>query len=544
MKTNKYKSQKKTTSISVLSVVLFLSTSLFAEEGFYLLGMMTGKGTNDCYYHVAGVGDVNGDGFDDAMVGASAGHYAHLFLGSASFDTIPDVIFRPVVQGGTFGTTICGDDWNGDGYNDIAIGEPHWCIGDYEILESGKVWIYFGGPQIDTIPDLELVVGDTAEFTGWYYRFGSSIASGGDVNGDGYHDIIVGAPNDDYDAHGRVYIYFGGPQMDNQYDVLLEGEGHFDMFGTSIDIAGDINQDGCDDLIIGAPQDLKQEDGQAYLVYGGEQISLDNSVLFEGDSAKVFGSFGRVVSGLGDINADGLSDFAIMACHYLRFFSGNNLKIACEIILEKNWGSFYSVIGEFDINNDNICDIAVSTQEAFNDQCINKLQLYKGGLEIDTLPYYEVVMPAYGYLFNISYAGYINNDRDKDIIIGDTYEGRGRAYIYSYSEINSIDEEKRTSINNHFQIDQNYPNPFNSETRISYYIPNDGDVGVNIYDCRGRKVRSLISERQYAGNYSIIWDGKNDAGISMPSGIYLYQLVSRGSGTQQIINTKKMVYLK
>ncbi|HQH56862.1 MAG TPA: FlgD immunoglobulin-like domain containing protein, partial [Candidatus Marinimicrobia bacterium] len=522
----------------VLLVILSVSTSLFAEKGFYLLGTMTGQGINDCYYHVAGIGDVNGDGFDDAMVGASAGQYAHLFLGSADFDTIPDVIFKNMYVG-----TICGDDWNCDGYSDIAIGDPIFSLGNREILESGKVWIYFGGPQIDTIPDLELVVGDVEEFTGWYYRFGSSITGGGDVNGDGYHDLIVGAPYDDYDAHGRVYIYFGGLQIDNQYDVLLEGEGHFDMFGTSIDIAGDINQDGCDDLIIGAPQDLKQEDGQAYLVYGGEQISLDNSVLFEGDSAKVFGSFGRVVSGLGDINADGLSDFAIMACKYLRIFSGNNLKIASEIILEKNWGSFYSVIGEFDINNDNICDIAVSTQEAFNDQCYNKLQLYKGGLEIDTLPYYEVVMLAYGYLFNISYAGYINNDNDKDIIIGDTYDGRGRAYIYSYGEINFIDEEKRTSINNYFHINQNYPNPFNAETRLSYYIPNDGDVGVNIYDCQGRKVRSLISERQYAGNYSIIWDGKNDAGIPMPSGIYFYHLVSHGSGTQQK-TTKKMVYLK
>jgi flagellar hook assembly protein FlgD len=56
-------------------------------------------------------------------------------------------------------------------------------------------------------------------------------------------------------------------------------------------------------------------------------------------------------------------------------------------------------------------------------------------------------------------------------------------------------------------------------------------------------VRSLISERQYAGNYSIIWDGKNDAGIPMPSGIYFYQLISHGNDKQQVI-TKKMVYLK
>jgi len=535
----KYKSQKKSARIDVLVVVLSLSTSLFAEKGFYLLGTMTGQGANDCYYHVAGVGDVNGDGFDDAMVGASAGYYAHLFLGSADFDTIPDIIFRPVVQGATFGTTICGDDWNGDGYNDIAIGEPHWCIGDYGILEAGKVWIYFGGPQIDTIPDLELVVGDTEEFTGWYYRFGSSIASGGDVNGDGFHDLIIGAPNDDYDAHGRVYIYFGGPQVDNQYDVMLEGEDHFDMFGRSIDIAGDINQDGYDDLIIGASQDLKQEDGQAYLIYGGDQISLTNSVLFEGDSAKVFGSFGRVVSGLGDINADGLSDFAIMACHYFRIFSGIDNKIL-EIYLDKNDGSFYSIRGKNDIDGDNITDlILIGYLKFVNNQNYTRLLFYNGRNDIDTTYNEEI---AYGHYFDVSNIGDLNNDGNKDIIVGDLYEGRGKIFFYSFGEINSIYEGKQIIINN-FQINQNYPNPFNNQTQINYYTPHNCDIDFNIYDSQGRKMRSLISKKQNAGNYSIIWDGKNDAGVPVPSGIYFYQLVLRGSGNQQII-TKKMVYLK
>jgi len=167
----------------IISFVLFPSLYIFAEEGFYLLGTMTGKGENDCYYHVAGVGDVNGDGYDDSMVGASAGGYADLYLGSALFDTLPDIVFRPPTQGATYGKTICGDDWNGDGYSDIAIGEPHWCFGEYPdaILQAGKVWVYFGGEQIDTIPDLELVVGDLEEFSGWYYRFGSSIADGGDL---------------------------------------------------------------------------------------------------------------------------------------------------------------------------------------------------------------------------------------------------------------------------------------------------------------------------------------------------------------------------
>lgn len=75
-----------------------------------------------------------------------------------------------------------------------------------------------------------------------------------------------------------------------------------------------------------------------------------------------------------------------------------------------------------------------------------------------------------------------------------------------------------------FEIFQNYPNPFNAETRIKYYLPQSGEVEVNIYDVTGRYVRSLVREFQVQGDHVMTWDGTNTQGRIVASGIYFYQV--------------------
>jgi hypothetical protein len=92
---------------------------------------------------------------------------------------------------------------------------------------------------------------------------------------------------------------------------------------------------------------------------------------------------------------------------------------------------------------------------------------------------------------------------------------------------------------------QNYPNPFNQNTIIKYYLPNIGyqpaEVKLEIYDVLGRAVRSLVNERQYPGEYTISWDGKNERGEDLPSGIYFYRLfVSKA----ELSKPKKLVLMK
>lgn len=371
----------------VVSLFISFAISSFAQEGFYLLTTMSGDSIGDQFSVVSHIGDVNVDGFDDVIVGAPGGDYAKLFFGGAVFDTIPDLIFKDYKQLNCyFGCAITGDgDVNGDGYPDIIIGASDTWIGPsfpYEIMTTGAAYVYFGGPTIDTTADLTLIVGDWLSSTGWYYKFGSSVAIPGDLNGDGYDDFVIGAPHDDYDAHGRVYIYYGGPHLDDQYDVLLEGEEVCDYFGYSLSAVRDMNNDGFDDVLIGAPMFQQNipgklyEGGKAYLVYGGNEIILTNSIEFTGDTSSY--QYGRFISGLGDVNGDSINDLGIMGGEYFKFISGSNDYILLEISRINSWdGNFLNICGG-KINNDNFNDLIICLEDTSNDYA-GKIEVYMGG---------------------------------------------------------------------------------------------------------------------------------------------------------------------
>ncbi|MBK6505765.1 MAG: FG-GAP repeat protein [Ignavibacteria bacterium] len=104
---------------------------------------------------------------------------------------------------------------------------------------------YFGGTEINNIADVTM----TAETVN--DSFGSSVSAAGDVNGDGYSDVVIGAYG--YSSYaGKAYIYFGGATMNNTADVTMTGEAAISQFGYSVSEAGDVNGDGFADVIIGA----------------------------------------------------------------------------------------------------------------------------------------------------------------------------------------------------------------------------------------------------------------------------------------------------
>ena len=106
----------------------------------------------------------------------------------------------------------------------------------------------------------------------------------------------------------------------------------------------------------------------------------------------------------------------------------------------------------------------------------------------------------------------------------------------------SIDEkdlDKMNQILNSFVLHQNYPNPFNPTTNISYHLPQGGDVRICIYDVEGRMINEVLSERQEAGDHTINWNGKNNDGVSVASGMYLYRVHFNNS-----VITKKMILIK
>ena len=90
-----------------------------------------------------------------------------------------------------------------------------------------------------------------------------------------------------------------------------------------------------------------------------------------------------------------------------------------------------------------------------------------------------------------------------------------------------------------FELDQNFPNPFNPNTTIRYTIAQDAHVTLTVYDVAGRRVRTLVDDNKRPNFYKIVWDGKNDNGEQVASGVYFYRLVAG-----QFTRSKKMVVLK
>ncbi|HHE65742.1 MAG TPA: T9SS type A sorting domain-containing protein, partial [Bacteroidetes bacterium] len=110
--------------------------------------------------------------------------------------------------------------------------------------------------------------------------------------------------------------------------------------------------------------------------------------------------------------------------------------------------------------------------------------------------------------------------------------------------ITDVKEKNKRQIRN-FELSQNYPNPFNPNTTISYSLPEKSSVTIEIFNILGQRVRTLVEQNKDAGVYSVIWNGKNQSGNQVSSGIYLYvmQAVSL-ENRKEFVRIKKMILIR
>jgi len=201
-------------------------------------------------------------------------------------------------------------DVNGDGIDDVIVGEPGYDSPSSANLHEGRALVYLGsplGPSTTPVWTADGAIGG----------FGSAVASAGDVNGDGFDDVIVGEPDSLFpdaigrpDSLGRASLYLGSASGPAATPAWVGHAGVLDRFGAAVAPAGDVNNDGYDDLIVGAPG-LGGSAGRAFL-YLGSQAGLTStpvSVVSGGFSPS--GPFGSTVSGAGDVNGDGYDDFIV-----------------------------------------------------------------------------------------------------------------------------------------------------------------------------------------------------------------------------------------
>ncbi|MCB9490416.1 MAG: FG-GAP repeat protein, partial [Deltaproteobacteria bacterium] len=272
---------------------------------------------------VSRAGDVNGDGYDDVIVGeggtvgdGSKGGAAKVYLGSASGLTAGDADWTVIGDhaGDFFGISLSGaGDVNGDGYDDVMIGASAYSKGQGN---EGAAFVYFGSKAgLSSIPDW------SDEPDAEDARMGSVLRSVGDVNDDGYDDIIVGAPDysssgNDEDKHkGMARVYYGsetGPSADADWTYV--GGSAYLSFASSVAGAGDVNGDGYDDVIVGSHlyEEEYPNEGAAF-VFLGSKDGLSAEADWSDRSGVALGHFGVSVAPLGDVNDDGYDDVVIGA---------------------------------------------------------------------------------------------------------------------------------------------------------------------------------------------------------------------------------------
>ena len=424
-------------------------------------------------HSVASAGDVNGDGYGDVVIGAEGYDNgsadegrAFLYLGSAAgLAASPAWTAESDQASALFGISVgSAGDVNADGYADVIVGA--WAY-DNGQTDEGRAYMYLGSAS-----GLSTTAAWTAEGDQSGANFAVSVASAGDMNGDGYGDVVVGAYR--YDTRvsdeGRVFVYFGSAAgLSAPAGPMAESDQDSAYFGILVGSAGDVNGDGYGDLVVGAyGYDNGQTDEGRAFVYLGSATGFSNLAPWTAESDQAGGNLGISVASAGDVNGDGFGDLVVGAYAWdngqsnegrVAVYLGSSSGLAASAAWTRESDQDGAYLGQAvasagDVNGDGYGDVLVAAHFYDNGQTDEgRAFLYLGaasGLATSAGWTGEADQENSNLGYSVASAGDVNGDGYGDVVVGaplydvqtpSSDDGKafvflGYAYPVSYSDLN------------------------------------------------------------------------------------------------------------